>query len=79
MHIIVLLDTLCSSELASRDQKLKELSEKYSSEHKFRVKTEKQKDKLTIKLVSIIQKSNTQPAIYTHNTTETYRRRFARS
>ena len=44
-------DSLCSSELASRDQKIKELNESFSSEHKLRVKTEKQREKLTAKLV----------------------------
>ena len=72
----LLLDTVCSSELASRDQKLQELNEKYSSEHKVRVKTEKQKDKLNVKLVSSYY-----PAHYfTHNllflTTETHWRRI---
>lgn len=47
-----ILDTMCSSELASRDKKLQELNVKYSSEHKLRVKTEKHKDKLAAKLVS---------------------------
>ena len=45
-------DSICSSELASRDKKLKELGDNYSTEHKLRVKTEKQKDKLTTKLVA---------------------------
>ena len=50
---VYITDTLCTSELANRDQKIKELSESYSSEHKIRTKTEKQRDKLTTKLVSV--------------------------
>lgn len=53
VYCIFFLDSICSSELASRDKKLKELNEKYSSEHKLRVRTEKQKDKITVKLVSV--------------------------
>ena len=45
-------DSVCSSELASRDQKLMELGENYSTEHKLKQKAEKQRDKLATKLVS---------------------------
>ena len=59
------LDSVCSTELASRDQKLKDLNEKYSSEHKIRVKTEKQKDKLVVKLVSTYTKFLNYPLCFT--------------
>ena len=55
---VYITDTLCTSELANRDQKIKELSESYSSEHKIRTKTEKQRDKLTTKLVSVHAQQN---------------------
>ena len=45
---------MCSSELSSRDQKLKELENNYSTERKLKAKAEKQKDKLTEKLVSTV-------------------------
>lgn len=37
--------------MKKREQQFKELSDKYSSEHKLRIKTEKQRDKLAEKLV----------------------------
>ena len=51
-HYLPSLDSICSSELKKRNEEIKEFHEKYSSEHKIRVKAEKQRDKLTDKLVS---------------------------
>lgn len=49
-----LSDTVCSSELSDRDQKLKDLEDKYSRECKLKAKAEKQRDKLAEKLVSTL-------------------------
>lgn len=43
-------DSICSSELATRDKKFADLEERYSTEHKLRMKAEKQRDKLTSNL-----------------------------